>query len=121
MCFDMPKGKEAWLFSREGKQLQYHLFLTPEMAKTSIEDLEVKPRAVHALKRAGISDIGELADIIHCTADLKAYRSLGIKTAMEIMLSLLFFQYSILSPDRRKAYMKDLYELNRKADAEKGC
>ena len=120
MCFDMPKGKEAWLFSKEGKQLQYHLFLTPELAKTSIEDLEVKSRAVNALKRAEIFNIGELVDIVHCTADLKSYRNLGIKTAQEIMLSLLFFQYSILPPDRRKAYMRDLYELNRKADAENG-
>ena len=104
----------------EGKQLQYHLFLTPDMAKTSIEDLEVKPRAVNALKRAGIANLGELLDIVHCTSDLTHYRNLGIKTAKEIMLSLLFYQYSILPPDRRKAYMKDLYELNRKADTENG-
>ncbi len=112
MCMNMPGGKEGWIFSREGKAFHFPLLLTPSMAETDIMDLDMKPRANHALKRAGIDTVGELTDIVQCTGDLKQFRNLGAKTASEIMHALFFFQYSLLRPERRKTYMADVYRLN---------
>ena len=122
MYRNMPKGEEGWLFVwlRMRKRIHYHLFLTPGMAATDIEDLDLKARAIHCLKRANMTTLGDLASVISCSKELEQYRNLGKKTAREIMLALLFYQYAILPPDRRKAYMRDFYELNRKADTENG-
>ncbi len=105
------------LHLREGRNGLFHypLHLTQSLSDTSIEALELGVRAYHCLKRAGLNTIGELAEYIASGQALKNVRNCGTKSAREIMEKLFLYQYHIISPEKRYAYLMEVVAMNNRA------
>lgn len=95
-----------------GNRFRFPVYPDAEYMQTDILALDISQRAYNALRRGQISTIDQLANNINYEGDLRNFRNLGEKTAKEIMLSLLFYQYSHIAENRRPAYMKRLLAIN---------
>lgn len=89
-------------------------FLTYEamLDGKDLYELELSQRAFNSLRRVGISTVGELASFARTREDLLKIRNLGMRTAIEIQLKLFLYQYELLSPERRAAYLTKMVELS---------
>ena len=77
-----------------------------------VEEMDLSIRSYNCLKRAGISTAGDLCRYIDSMADLLRVRNLGRKSAYEIMYKLYLFQYTLLRPEKQRAYLREVRELN---------
>ncbi len=101
------------LHLREGRNGLFHypLHLTQSLSDTSIEALELGVRSYHCLKRAGLNTIGELAEYIASGQPLRNVRNCGTKSVREIMEKLFLYQYHIIKPEKREAYLREVVEM----------
>lgn len=95
-----------------GKRFKFPIYPEADYMKLDISYLDMSQRAFNAIKRSNINTVEELATVIESESDLRNFRNLGAKTAKEIMLSLLFYQYSHISNDSKDKYMNKLLEMN---------
>lgn len=100
------------LRGKRGGRFRFRMHLTPAMSDSSIEALDLGVRSYHSLKRAGYNSIGEVAEAIASGKELKNIRNCGSKSVREIMEHMFLFQYYSLKPEKRKAYLKEVIELN---------
>ena len=100
------------------KRFFYEVRLSETQCRQEIMTLDLSPRAYNCLRRAGINTIGQLLDGFHDTGEhssksrLLQLRNLGKGTAEEILMKLFFYQFSVLSEERRAPYMKRVLEMN---------
>lgn len=80
--------------------------------KTSIDELDLSPRASNCLKRAGLTTIGDLVNSIDKQDDLLKYRNLGENSASEIMRKLFFYHHDHLKEKQKATYHKKVAALN---------
>ena len=88
------------------------MYVNQQMLESNLTELELSVRSYNCLKRAGYSTIGELVEKINGMEDLKVIRNLGKKSAKEIMLVLMGYQFMNLSVDRKKKYVDRIKTLN---------
>ncbi len=100
------------LREKHGGMFRYPLHLTQRLRETSIDSLELGVRAYHSLKRAGIENIGALAESIADGKSLKNIRNCGAKSVREIMEKLFLYQYHSLKPERRDDYLAEVVVMN---------
>ena len=93
---------------------RFPLHLTQSLSDTSIDALELGVRSYHCLKRAGLDTIGELAEYIASGQPLRNVRNCGTKSVREIMEKLFLYQYNIIKPEKREAYLREVVEMNLK-------
>ncbi|MCR5303109.1 MAG: hypothetical protein K6E33_00995 [Lachnospiraceae bacterium] len=116
MNSNMPEQAGDWLYEQNGKPFKFRLIMSEELKNTQIEDLDLSVRSFNCLKRAGVSNIEELTKILAEEDGLTRIRNLGQKSSSEIKHKLFYYHYSKLPSDRRKDYMKMIYEINKDAD-----
>ncbi len=83
----------------------------PAMNK-DLDCLELSPRPYHCLKRAGYTTINSLVDNIEHMSDLARIRNMGKKSIYEVMAKLFLYTYDNLKPEKRKAYLEKVRNLN---------
>ena len=103
------------------KMFHFKVNLSRSQMEQDIEVLDLTPRAYNCLRRAGINTLGSLInnystkEKLSSKQQLRRNRNLGEKTAIDILLKLFYYQFSI-TPDEEKAdYMKSLIESNERA------
>lgn len=99
---------------QRGGDLKFPMYITGSMKETSLDFLELSERANNCLRRSGYRTIGQLVEGIEGYQDLKSIRSCGNKTISEIMKKLLVYQFCSLSEERKKKFVQELIELNRR-------
>ncbi len=79
---------------------------------TSIDELDLSPRAYNCLKRAGLFTIGAVINDIDKEEDLLKYRNLGTNSASEIMRKIFLYHYGQLQGKQKEAYHKKVAIIN---------
>ncbi|HPF28663.1 MAG TPA: DNA-directed RNA polymerase subunit alpha C-terminal domain-containing protein [Lachnospiraceae bacterium] len=102
----------AMIKSEHQGKLKFPMYVNQQMLESNLTELELSVRSYNCLKRAGYSTIGELVEKINGMEDLKVIRNLGKKSAEEIMLVLMGYQFMNLSVDRKKKYVDRIKTLN---------
>jgi DNA-directed RNA polymerase subunit alpha len=97
---------------KRGGKFYFNLYLNKSMSETPIEALELGVRSYNSLKRAGYSNVGELAEAIADGVELNKIRNCGSKSCREIMEKLFLYQYNALPQDKREGYVKEVMLLN---------
>ena len=101
------------LKEKRGGQFHFRMYLTGEMERADLNELDLSPRSSNCLKRAGIDTVGKLVERINGSADLKGIRNCGAKSIMEIMEHLFLFQYYSLKPEARTDYLLEVVAMNK--------
>lgn len=102
------------------KLFRYRVSFTQEELNQEIDVLDLSVRASNCLKRYGFHTLDNLVNGVYTKEDatskrqLLRIRNLGKGTADEILLKLFLYQFQILPETSRKAYMKQVQEVNRK-------
>ncbi len=99
------------LYAAFGPSLRFSMPYSLAACNTPLDTLDFSVRAMNALKRAGLSTIGNIIDCIQ-REELAHIRNLGRKTVNEIGTRLLVFGFEHLNEKDRKAFLADLIDLN---------
>jgi len=118
----MPVGRTMIAFLYEHKKMiRFNITLSTKDMAEDINILDLSARAHNCLRRAGVRTIGDLAKAI-CEKDeetsktqLLRFRNLGRKTADEIVLLIMCYQFRILSEDGKRRYVQEIVSLNGEA------
>ena len=86
--------------------------IPPSDTTTKIEDLNFSIRTNNCLRRAGYQTINSVVNDIDRREDLFKIRNLGRKGADEVMLRLFLYTYENLKPEKRRAYLEKVKEMN---------
>ena len=78
---------------------------------TRTDELDFSVRAMNALKRAGLTTVGQVIDSIG-SGELPRIRNLGKKTISEIKTGIMEFGYDALSEKEKKEFLLDVVERN---------
>ena len=100
------------LHEKKGGKFRFYVNLTNLMKNEPIESLDLSVRAFNSLKRADFHTIGDVAQAVASGRELKGIRNCGAKSVREIMEHLFLYQYNMLSPDRREAYLIEVVLIN---------
>ena len=99
------------LYGVFGKSIQVRIPFSARACETSIDNVELSPRAEHSLKRAGVFTIGGVIDLI-ANDGLLRIRNLGKKTQNEIKTRILLFGYERFTEVEKKRFFYDLVDRN---------
>ena len=103
---------------RNRKMFHFPVQLTGEQMKQDIEVLDLRPRAYNCLKRFGFNTLGDVVNGVETKEgesskkQLLKIRNLGKNTAEEILIKLFYYQFLILSDERKKSYMNKVITSN---------
>lgn len=95
-----------------GRSFKVCFYMNDALMNSDIADMDMSVRATNALKRAGFYTVGDILRRDDFIEILGKIRNCGAKSKSEIMGRLFFYQYSLISSDRRTAYMRRIMELN---------
>ena len=103
---------------RNKKMFHFQVMFNREQMKQEIDVLDLRPRAYNCLKRYGFNTIDRLVNGIYTKENesskrqLLKIRNLGRNTAEEILMKLFYYQFNVLSEERKKAYMQEIVDAN---------
>ena len=97
---------------KRSSKLRFPIYVTDTLMKADLSELELSVRSLNCLHRAGYHTIGQLAEAIVCSDDLRRIRNCGSKSVSEIMTSLLRYQYLNLAESRKAGYLEKVYALS---------
>ena len=103
---------------RNRKMFHFPVHFTGEQMKQDIEVLDLRPRAYNCLKRFGFNTLGDVVNGVETKEgesskkQLLKIRNLGKNTAEEILIKLFYYQFLILSDERKKTYMNKVITSN---------
>ena len=103
------------LHEKKGGKFRFYMNLTNMIKSEPIESLDLSVRSYNSLKRADFHTIGDVAQAVASGRELKGIRNCGAKSVREIMEHLFLYQYNMLSPDRREAYLIEIVLMNLRA------
>lgn len=104
-------GVVATLHHFYGSSIQVNLPFSTAVCAASIDELQLSVRSWNALKRAGISTISELIDLIACDG-LPKVRNLGRKSNAEIKTRLMAYGFDQLSEAARIRFFEQVIDRN---------
>lgn len=103
---------------RNKKMFHFQVNFTNEQMKQDIDVLDLRPRAYNCLKRYGFNTISDVVNGVE-TKDgesskkqLLRIRNLGKNTAEEILIKIFYYQFLILSDEKKRTYMQSVVEAN---------
>ena len=117
----MPAGTMYDFLYVHRKMVRFNIYLSKKEMEEDITALDISVRANHCLKRAGYQTVGALVTAISAKEEdsskqqLLRVRSLGRKTAEEILLMIMCYQFRILPENERGKYVREIVELNKVA------
>ncbi len=104
-------GLVETLYRVFGKNIKVYIGLSKSACDASIEELVLSVRSYNALRRANISLIGDLIELLN-EGGLKSVRNLGVKSFREIQTKILVFCFEKLSVREKNAFFERLVENN---------
>ena len=99
-----------WVCDHEGR-FRFVVYQGMEAMNKDICELALSGRPYLCLKRAGYKTINSMIDDIDRREDFSKKR-VGRKSADEIMLRLFLYTYENLKPEKRRAYLEKVKEMN---------
>ena len=100
-----------WFCDRDGI-FRFTVYQGMAAMDEDIDSLELSVRSYNCLRRAGYSTINSVVDDVDRREDFAKIRCCGRKSANEIMLKLFLYTYENLKPEKRKAYLDKVMEMN---------
>ena len=103
---------------RNRKMFHFQVMFTDNQMNQDIDVLDLKPRAYNCLKRYGFKTISDVVNGVETRngesskKQLLRIRNLGKNTAEEILIKLFYYQFTVLSDERKKTYMTKILETN---------
>ncbi len=107
LAIDFEKLKKE-----KGARVKFPVYMNQEMMNTSIEALELSVRATNCLHRYGYHTLGDLLENITSGEDLAKLRNCGKSSIMEIMLTIMCYQFMQLDVNGQKSYVNKMREMN---------
>ena len=104
-------GSMLLFFGANRKRIWFDVYFTKQQKEQDITVLELSVRSSHCLYRANIRTLDDLLQRIAVQNDesskqkLLSLRNLGRKSAEEILLSILCYQYIILPEHEKRDYV----------------
>ena len=111
-------GSMLLFFATNRKRIWFDVYFTKQQKEQDITVLELSVRSSHCLYRANIRTLDDLLQRIAVQNDesskqkLLSLRNLGRKSAEEILLSILCYQYIILPEHEKRDYVLGIIERN---------
>lgn len=99
------------LYAVFGKRVEVRIPFDSSACETHLDVVELSPRAIHSLKRAGVFTVGGVIDLV-AEDRLLSIRCLGKKTQSEIKTRLLVFGYERLTAAEKLRFLCDVLRLN---------
>ena len=98
-----------------GEDIRVKLSFSQDIYTTKIEDMILSARSYNALRRAGITTISQLIDVIN-RGNLKGIKNLGVKSYREIQTKIVVLGYDQLSEEKKKDFF--LYIIDNNVESE---
>ena len=95
-----------------GRDVRVSIPLSKEFMLIPIDELNLTVRSRNGLMRAGLSNVGKLAEAIMSECGIDRIRNLGKKSSQEIKSVLLDESYARLSDEERDIFWNKLKEDN---------
>ena len=117
----MPDGSMLEFLYGHKKFIRFNIYLRKKELDENLSVLDLSQRSINCLRRAGFTTLGDLLKAISVTGDerskekLLRLRNLGRKSAEEILLTIMCYQFQILSDRERTEYLQDIIKLNTEA------
>ena len=114
----MPAGSMVEFLYSHKKFIRFNVYLSKKELDENLSVLDLSQRSINCLRRAGFNTLRDMLDAISVTGDerskekLLRLRNLGRKSAEEILLTIMCYQFQILSDRERKEYLQDIVKLN---------
>ena len=114
----MPAGSMVEFLYSHKKFIRFNVYLSKKELDENLSVLDLIQRSINCLRRAGFNSLRDLLNAISVTGDerskekLLRLRNLGRKSAEEILLTIMCYQFQILSDRERKEYLQDIVKLN---------
>lgn len=94
-----------------GKNIQVSIGFSENALRMSVEELALSVRSYNAIRRTGISTIGDLIERLN-QGDLKGIRNLGVKSYKEIQTKILVYGFERLSEKEQVSFFYKLLDKN---------
>ncbi len=114
----MPAGSMSEFLHGHKKFIRFNVYLSKKELDENLSVLDLSQRSNNCLRRAGFNTLGDLLRAISVTGDerskekLLRLRNLGRKSAEEILLTIMCYQFQILSDKEKVEYLQDIIKLN---------
>ena len=116
-CY-MSNGSMIEFLYEHKKFIRFNVYLSKKELDENLSVLDLSQRSINCLRRAGFTTLGDLLKAISVTGDerskekLLRLRNLGRKSAEEILLTIMCYQFQILSDKEKVEYLQDIVRLN---------
>ena len=116
-CY-MSNGSMIEFLYEHKKFIRFNVYLSKKELDENLSVLDLSQRSINCLRRAGFNTMRDLLSAISVTGDerskekLLRLRNLGRKSAEEILLTIMCYQFQILSDRERTEYLQDIVRLN---------
>ena len=116
-CY-MSNGSMIEFLYEHKKFIRFNVYLSKKELDENLSVLDLSQRSINCLRRAGFTTLGDLLKAISVTGDerskekLLRLRNLGRKSAEEILLTIMCYQFQILSDREKTEYLQDIVRLN---------
>lgn len=94
-----------------GNNIRVNVGFSKRDCDSTIEELALSVRSYNALRRANISTLGDLVEILN-KGGIKTIRNLGVKSFREIQTKMLVYGFERLSDNAKIKFFNDLIEDN---------
>ena len=108
----MDQVEGVSLHEKKGGKFYFPVYVNKQMEECTIESLDLSIRSYHCLKRAGYNTVAKLAEAMAEGPIFSKIRGCGAQSKREIQERMFTYQYEVLSPERRKRFLKDVVEMN---------
>ena len=116
-CY-MSNGSMIEFLYEHKKFIRFNVYLSKKELDENLSVLDLSQRSINCLRRVGFTTLGDLLKAISVTGDerskekLLRLRNLGRKSAEEILLTIMCYQFQILSDKEKADYLQDIMKLN---------
>ena len=106
------------ILERNKKIFHFQVMFNSIQMEQGIDVLDLSVRGYNCLKRHGFNTLRDLVNGVETKEDatskrqLLRVRNLGRKSAEEILMKLFYYQFQVLSDERKKSYMQKIVEAN---------
>ena len=111
MDAEKQRGLVDTLHRSFGRNVKVKVGFSGSACAASIEELVLSVRSYNALRRANVSTLGDLIELLN-EGRLKSIRNLGAKSYSEIQTKMLVYGYELLSEREKNDFFNFLIENN---------
>ncbi|MBO4374459.1 MAG: hypothetical protein J5829_05075 [Lachnospiraceae bacterium] len=100
-----------WATDRE-RRFRFVVYQGMPAMEEKIDSLDLSVRSRNCLRRAGYDTVNSFVNDFDRREDFLRLRNVGRRSIEEIMMKLFLYTYDNLKPEKRKAYLEKVREMN---------